>query len=480
VAATIKDDDAPPVVSVSAPSVVEGNTGSTTLTFAVTLMAASSRPVTIDYATAAGTATAGSDYSPVSGTLTFAPGESSRVISVTVFGDTLHEADESLSLALSNPVNASIGTAAGTGVITNDDAAPTVSVDSPWVYEGDTGATGVPFTVSLSGPSGLPITVNFATADGTAVAGADYTAAAGGVTFAPGETSKTVTVFAGGDNAAEADETFALNLALPHGTSATLGTPAVVGTIRNDDYAPVANAGPDRTVNEAATVTFGGSGSTDADGDPLTYFWDFGDGSTGTGVSPTHIYADNGTYTVTLTVSDGPNSSTDTATVAVRNVAPNAGVAGPASGVRGQSRTFTLTASDPSPADQASAFRYRVEWGRRHDRNRDRPRVRRAARAHLHRVGHVHREGVGDRQGRRRERGRDPHLHRERGRGSGRRPRRRRDDARGHHRRRRDRDGEPGAGVGERGEPGDVHRARAGRRVRAGGRRRRELRPPRR
>src|SRR5262249_46483572 len=109
---------------------------------------------------------------------------------------------------------------------------------------------------------------------------------------------------------------------------------------------PVANAGADQTANEADVVTFNGGSSSDPDGDSLTYSWDFGDGGVGTGVAPTHTYADDGIFTVTLTVNDGHgNSDSDNMMVTVNNVAPTAGVSGPASGVRGQSRTFTFTAA---------------------------------------------------------------------------------------------------------------------------------------
>jgi VCBS repeat-containing protein len=128
---------------------------------------------------------------------------------------------------------------------------------------------------------------------------------------------------------------------------------------------PVAAAGPDRTVNETAPVAFDGSGSSDPDGDGLTYAWDFGDGGTATGPTPTHAYADSGTYTVTLTVDDGHgNRNSDTAMVTVRNVAPTAAPpSGPATGVRGQPRTFTFTASDVSAVDQAAGFTYAIDWG---------------------------------------------------------------------------------------------------------------------
>jgi PKD repeat protein len=99
------------------------------------------------------------------------------------------------------------------------------------------------------------------------------------------------------------------------------------------------------------------------DNDPLTYAWDFGDGSGGSDVTPTHVYADNGVYTVTLTVSDGANTSTSTLTVTVLNVAPAAALTGPVDGVPGQELTYTFSATDPSAVDQAGTFTYQIAWG---------------------------------------------------------------------------------------------------------------------
>src|SRR5262249_1903309 len=163
------------------------------------------------------------------------------------------------------------------------------------VLEGDTGTTTLVFQLTLSNPSYQAVTVSYATANGTALAGLDYTATSGTATFAPGATTATVSVSVNGETLLEADETFTLNLS--GGAGASLGAPSATGTILNDDYAPVANAGPDVLTDEGTTVTFNGGGSTDADGDALSYAWDFGDGSTGSGVSPSHAYADQGNYT---------------------------------------------------------------------------------------------------------------------------------------------------------------------------------------
>jgi Bacterial Ig domain/Calx-beta domain/Lamin Tail Domain/RTX calcium-binding nonapeptide repeat (4 copies) len=120
---TIADDDALPALSVGNATVTEGNTGTATLTFEATLAAASGRSVSVDYATANGSATAGEDYTATSGTLTFPAGQQTRTVSVTVHGDTSVEGDEALALNLANPLNATIAAASGTGTIGNDDSA---------------------------------------------------------------------------------------------------------------------------------------------------------------------------------------------------------------------------------------------------------------------------------------------------------------------------------------------------------------------
>jgi hypothetical protein len=110
-----------PSVSVGDTSVAEGNAGTTPLSFPVTLSAASAQPVSVTYATADGTATAPSDYTAATGTLTFNPGETSKTISVAVAADLAIEPDEMLSITLSGAVGATLATGTATGRITNDD-----------------------------------------------------------------------------------------------------------------------------------------------------------------------------------------------------------------------------------------------------------------------------------------------------------------------------------------------------------------------
>jgi len=111
----------PPRVSIDDVTVAEGNSGTSDATFTVTLSEPSSQTVTVDFATADGTASAGSDYHSVAGTLTFAPGDTSETVTVPVIGDTLDEPDETFFVNLSNPVNATIADDQGQGTIVNDE-----------------------------------------------------------------------------------------------------------------------------------------------------------------------------------------------------------------------------------------------------------------------------------------------------------------------------------------------------------------------
>lgn len=187
-------------------SLIEGNVGTQYASVVVRLDAPSSKTVTVNYKTADGTALAGSDYQSVSGKLTFAPGETSKTIQVAVKGDGLGEADETFSVKLQAAKNAKV--ADGTGIVTIVDDEPRISITGNAAYEGHTGSTFLTFTVSLSVASDQHVTVNYATQDGTAIAGEDYLATFGTLSFAPGETTKTITVEVLGDTTAEPDESF--------------------------------------------------------------------------------------------------------------------------------------------------------------------------------------------------------------------------------------------------------------------------------
>ncbi|HEX8710071.1 MAG TPA: Calx-beta domain-containing protein, partial [Pyrinomonadaceae bacterium] len=248
-----------PEMTISDVTVTEGNTGTVNATFAVTLSVPASSTVTVDFTTADGTATAGTDYQATSGTLTFAPGDLTKTVTVLVNGDTLDEANETFFVNLTNAVNATLLDNQGQGTITDNDAAPTISINDTSVAEGDAGTTSATFNVTLSAASGQTVTVNYATADGTATAGTDYQAATGTLTFSPGQTTQTVTVLVNGDTTFEPSETFNVNLTGP--TNATIADPLGQGTITNDDAPP---STPAVSINDIA-VTEGNTGTKTLD-----------------------------------------------------------------------------------------------------------------------------------------------------------------------------------------------------------------------
>ena len=234
-----------------------------TMEFVVSLSAASTSAVTVNYATADGTAVVNGDYLATSGTLTFAPGEIRKSVFVTIVGDTAIEPDEIFRVLLSSPTNATIADGEANGTIRNDDSPvvtlPALTVADVSVTEGDSGTKVANFLVKLSAAATGSVTVNYATANGTATAGTDYTAASGTLTFAPGVTERTVSVTITGDTAFEPDETFFLNLSAASG--ATIGDAQAVGTIRNDDAQPAPL--PTLTINDLS-VAEGNSGTTPA------------------------------------------------------------------------------------------------------------------------------------------------------------------------------------------------------------------------
>ncbi|MEQ1538552.1 MAG: peroxidase family protein [Sphingorhabdus sp.] len=264
--ATIQIDpaDVMPEVSISDPvAVTEG--GATSLVFTVSLNQASGLPVTLDFATADGTAAAGLDYTATSGVLTIAAGQTSATITVPVLDDALYEATaETLSVSLSNVAGATVAAASATGTINDNEALPTLSVSGATVVEGNAGTTNMVFTVTLSGASASAITVDYAAADGTAtLANNDFQSLAGSLTFNPGDPlTQTVTVAINGDIQLEANETVALGLS--NAIGAAIGA-STAGTITNDDThnQVVGTAGPDVLTGSASPDNMTGLAGND-------------------------------------------------------------------------------------------------------------------------------------------------------------------------------------------------------------------------
>ena len=255
----INNDDAQPpaiTISINDVAVAEGASGTSVAGFTVSLSGASTQTVTVTYATADDTAMAGSDYSDVGNSLSFAPGETSKPVSVSINGDTTFEPNETFNVNLSGATNATISDSQGLGTINNDDAQPSISINNTSVTEGNAGTSALGFTISLSNPSSQTITVIYATQEGSAQVGSDFVHIPGSmVTFTPGQTSQPVSITVNGDTTFEADET--VNVNLSGQTNATIADSQGVGTITNDDTEPTIS------INDVS-LTEGNSGTQTA------------------------------------------------------------------------------------------------------------------------------------------------------------------------------------------------------------------------
>ena len=244
---TIMDDDPPPTISVEDGSGVEG----TTVEFVVRLSGPSGLAVSVFYETIGGTATPGADYEPVSGVLTLAPGATHASVVVRLPEDAAVEDRETFSLELSDPGNVVIATSSATGTILDDDSLVALTMAGAEVTEAD---GTVAFTVRLDSADHAGVTASHATSDGSAVAGVDYVAASGTLTFAVGEREKTIEVDVVDDVLDEDDETFTLELTDLAGATAELAT--AVATILDDDSAPGLMVADDTVPENAGEIVF--------------------------------------------------------------------------------------------------------------------------------------------------------------------------------------------------------------------------------
>ena len=226
VTVTITEDDTPALTIADA----NATEGDGQITFTVRLNVASSLAVTVDWATADDTATQGADYAETTGTLTFDALETEQTITVPLLDDALDENDETFTVALTNAANATLDDAEATGTIADNDDTPALTIADAEAAEGDGEIT---FAVTLGAASSLEVTVDWTTADGTATADADYVAADGRLTFAPGQTEATIAAAVFNDALDEGDET--LTIALSDPTNATIADGTATGTITDDD-----------------------------------------------------------------------------------------------------------------------------------------------------------------------------------------------------------------------------------------------------
>jgi hypothetical protein len=220
---------------------------------------------TVNYATATATqagfysATAGLDYAPASGTLTFADGETSKTFTLTIFDDKLYETNEIFDLLLSNPTGgASLDFQPMLRVFILDDETQSKIESHPTrVIEGNSGTTMAHLPVTITPAAGFPVTITFAVGSGqTATAGEDYQQFSGSLTFQPGEGTKTIDVPIIGDTKFELDEVFGVSLltATPANDVAFINFSADV-TIVNDDIGKVLCT-PSVSIAEGASGSF--------------------------------------------------------------------------------------------------------------------------------------------------------------------------------------------------------------------------------
>ena len=255
--ATILDDDTGggvlPTLSISGGAINETSNSFPTIDYTVTLSEPSSNTVRVDYRTIGGTAGAeGDDFDTRSGTITFQPGQTTAVISVQVRGsnDLLDETDENVIVELSSPTQAVL--AGGqpvlrtTGYILDDDGAgPNIGlfVSDPVVLEGTGGQSFAVFEITLSQPADTSLTFNYQTRDGTAVAGTDYAARSGTITFLAGQQTTSVIVPVFSDGASERAELFSLAVtptsAIANGATAAVGEATVLDDDSSGGVLPV-------------------------------------------------------------------------------------------------------------------------------------------------------------------------------------------------------------------------------------------------
>ena len=354
---TILDDDVPQPLQFSAAgySVSEAD-GSATVT--VTRSGASVGTVTVAYATSNGTATAGSDYTATSGTLTFAPGVTSQSFSVPVLPDLVKESTETVNLTLSAPASPGVLGSRKTAVLSIQDSAPQVLAFSSGSYKGSEALSAATISVKRTGARTGTVTVDYTTYSGTAVAGTDYTPVSGTLTFKPGVAARTFAIPILRDVQPESAETVLVALKNPTGGFLGAQHTAVLTIIDNDHMPTVQFSARAYSVSEAggqATIAVHRTGDTSAAASVVFAT------ANGTGVAGVDY------TTTTSTVSFPPGAVSETLQVPVidngnggPNKTVNLSLSNPQGVLTGSPAAAILTIANNDAAVQFSASAYTV------------------------------------------------------------------------------------------------------------------------
>jgi hypothetical protein len=236
---TIANDDAVAPApaqgfSVNDAVVREPHGGHNVVHFKVTLSSAAPSWTSVKYSTANGTARAGSDYKPESGTLVFHRGERHKTITIKVLADRVYEGNETFNVQLSHPVNARIADGTGAGTIVDNDRQPLLVIRQAHGREPASGTAPLAFKLHLSHPSERSVVVRFRTANGSAQAGQDYVARDVVVNFAPLQLTRSVDVSVLADSRREPTETLIGRLSAASNAQIAVG--AAHGVIEDGPY----------------------------------------------------------------------------------------------------------------------------------------------------------------------------------------------------------------------------------------------------
>ena len=326
----IDDDDLPPRVAIGDASLSEGDGA---MRFAVSLEPASGRTVTVDYATADGTAHAGADYTAASGTVTFSAGATAQTIAVPVADDARDEEDrETFTVRLYAAVNASSDRTA-TGTIEDDDMLPRVAIGDASLSEGD-GA--MRFAVSLDPASGRTVTVDYATAEGTASAGSDFTTVTGTLRFPAATTERMIPVPVLDDQDPEDTESFTVTLSAPVNATVAPAGRTATGSIEDHDQTPQLSIADASLTEGSSDETMNFTVSLDpASGRTVTVDYATAEGTATAG-------SDFTTVTGTLTLQAGSTTQTIPVTILADSADEEA-------------ETFTVTLSNATGAALSDA-----------------------------------------------------------------------------------------------------------------------------